>query len=105
MAQFDLTKFLVENKLTNNSKLLKEAVKLADLFQGDKPNPNIVTVPNQHYDDEKMLRYFAERPIRKDGNSVIFSRIGGREGGESRYAIQGDEVIDIITFEDAKKNL
>ena len=84
---------------------INEAVKLSDLFQGDKPNPNIVTVPNQHYNDEKMLRYFAERPSRKDGNYVIFSRIGGREGGESRYEINGDEVMDIISFEDAKKNL
>ena len=102
---FDLKKFLVENKLTSNSKLLKEGVKLDDLFQGDEPNPNIIVVPNQSYDNEEMLRSFALRPSRKDGNSVIFSRIGRKEGGESRYAIKGDEVIDIISFEDAKKNL
>ena len=102
---FDLKKFLVENKLTANSKMINEGVKLDDLFQGDKPNPNIVVVPSQSYKDEEEMRSFALRPSRKDGDSVIFSRIGRKEGGESRYAIEGDEVINIVPLEVAKKNL
>ena len=104
-AQVDAAQGMDEEPKQTLFTPINEAVKLSDLFQGDKPNPDVIVVPVQSYDDEEMLRSFALRPSRKDGNSVIFSRIGRKEGGESRYAIEGDEVINIISFEDAKKNL
>ena len=105
MEQFDLKKFLVENKLTNNSRLLKEAVRLADLFQGDKPNPNAIVVPNMYYKDENELRFNALRPSHIEGEFVQFSQVGNDKKELRQFRIKGNEVEDIISFEDAKKNL
>ena len=104
MDNFDLRKYLAEGRL------LREAVKLSDLFHMGKPKPNVTVVPSQFYKDENAIKSFEMKPkeikrSKEDGDYAFFDGIGDEKKGESRYSIEGDEVVDIITVEDAMKKL
>ena len=101
---FDLKKFLVENKLTENSRHLTEGVALDQIMKGSDVNNEIIVVPAMSYDDEAHAKRHALRPIRKEGNNIIFTPIG-QDGEEKQYAITGGEVADVVLYADAIKRL
>ena len=101
---FDLKKFLVENKLTTNSKLIKEGVALDKLMNGSDVNNDVIVAPAMSYDDEAHVKRHALRPIRKEGSNIIFTAIG-QDGEEKQYAIKGGELPDLVLYTDAIKGL
>jgi len=88
---------------------LNEGIKLDILMKDGKPNDDILVVPNKFYGDEAELTAASLRAkeVKKEEGKkdmMVFSSVGGAQG-DKQYPIEGDEVQDIILFDDAKKKL
>jgi hypothetical protein len=88
---------------------LNEGIKLDILMKNGKPNDDILVVPNKFYKDEAELtaaslraKALKKEEGRKD--MMVFSSVGGARG-DQQFPIEGDEVQDLILFDDAKKKL
>ena len=103
-TNFDLKKFLAENKQAKDTKALNEGVALDQLMNGNDVNNDVIVVPAMSYDDEAHAKRHALRPIRKEGNNIIFTTVG-QDGEEKQYAIKGGELPDLILYTDAIKGL
>jgi hypothetical protein len=96
--------------LINESQILSEGIKLDILMKDGKPNSEILVVPNRFYGSEEELRgaTLRAKEIKKEEgrkDMMIFSNVGGGLRGDQQYPIEGDEVIDIITYDEARKKI
>jgi hypothetical protein len=96
--------------IINESKLISEGIKLDVLIKDGKPNSEILVVPNRFYGSEEELRgaTLRAKEIKKEEGEkdmMIFSNVGGGLRGDQQYPIEGDEVIDIITYDEARKKI
>ena len=88
---------------------LNEGIKLDILMKDGKPNEDILVVPNKFYGDEAELTAASLRAktLKKEEGKkdmMVFANVGGTRG-DQQFPIEGDEVQDIILFDDAKKKL
>jgi hypothetical protein len=88
---------------------LNEGIKLDILMKDGKPNEDILVVPNKFYGDEAELTAASLRAkeLKKEEGQkdmMVFANVGGTRG-DQQFPIEGDEVQDIILFDDAKKKL
>jgi len=95
--------------IINESQLISEGIKLDILMKDGKPNSEILVVPNQHYSNKEELDANTMRPLqikKEEGHKdmMIFTVVG-RKAENQQYFIEGDEVVDIITYDEAKKNV
>lgn len=95
--------------IINESQLVSEAVKLDILMKDGKPNNEILVVPNKSYSNKEELDANTMRPLqikKEEGRKdmMIFTVVG-KKAENQQYPIEGDEVADIITYDDAKKNV
>jgi hypothetical protein len=95
--------------ILTESQLISEGVKLDILVKDGKPNSEILVVPNKRYSDKEELDANTMRPLqikKEEGRKdmMVFTVVG-RKAENQQYPIEGDEVADIITYEDAKKNV
>ena len=71
-TNFDLKKFLAENKQAKDTKTLNEGVALDQLMNGSDVNNDVIVVPAMSYDDEAHAKRHALRPIVKR-EIILFS--------------------------------
>ena len=88
---------------------LNEGIKLDMLMKDGKPNEDVLVVPNKFYGDEAELTAASLRAkaLKKEEGKkdmMVFANVGGTRG-DQQFPIEGDEVQDIILFDDAKKKL
>ena len=88
---------------------LNEGIKLDILMKDGKPNEDILVVPNKFQGDEAELTAASLRAkeLKKEEGQkdmMVFANVGGTRG-DQQFPIEGDEVQDIILFDDAKKKL
>ena len=100
---------ITEAQYHKKVQMLSEVIKLDILMKDGKPNSEILVVPNQFYKNEDELRAHAMRPyeIKKEEgreDKMLFNIVGS-QGGKHQASIKGDEVKDVILFDDAKKKL
>jgi hypothetical protein len=96
--------------LITESQFISEGIKLDVLMKDGKPNSEMLVVPNRFYGDEEELRgatLRAKELKKEEGRKdmMIFSNVGGGLRGDQQYPIEGDEIADIILYDDAKKKL
>ena len=103
-TNFDLKKFLAENKQAKGTKALNEGVALDQVMKGNDVNNDVVVNPSMSYKDEAEAKRLALRPIRREGNKMFFTPIG-MDGEERQYFIKGDEIPDIVLHTDVIKRL
>jgi len=104
-----LAGLITETQYRKKIQILNEGVKLDTLMKDGKPNTEILVVPDQFYKNEDELRAHAMRPyeIKKEEgreDKMLFNIVGS-QGGKHQASIKGDEVKDVILFDDAKKKL
>tara|TARA_R110001592_G_C12710284_1_gene707750 strand:- start:46 stop:366 length:321 start_codon:yes stop_codon:yes gene_type:complete len=81
---------------------LKEAIKLADIMDGDKFKGSVGLVPNVSYrdkaaiDDARMIPSSIEK---EEGNRDKLVLV--KKGKSFTYGIDNGEVADLITYEEA----
>ena len=86
--------------------ILKEAIKLADIMDGDKFKGSVGLVPNVNYrdkaaiDDAKMMPSSIEKEEGYTDKLVLVKR-----GKSFQYSIDNGEVADLITYEEALAKL
>jgi hypothetical protein len=92
--------------IITESQILSEAVKLDVLMKDGKPNSEILVVPNKFYSDKEELDANTMRPFqikKEEGHKdmMVFTVVG-RKAENQQFPIEGDEVADIILYNDAK---
>jgi hypothetical protein len=95
--------------IITESQILSEAVKLDVLMKDGKPNSEILVVPNKFYSDKEELDANTMRPFqikKEEGRKdmMVFTVVG-RKAENQQFPIEGDEVADIILYNDAKSKL
>ena len=95
--------------IITESQILSEAVKLDVLMKDGKPNSEILVVPNKSYSDKEELDANTMRPFqikKEEGRKdmMVFTVVG-RKAENQQFPIEGDEVADIILYNDAKSKL
>ena len=90
-TNFDLRKFIAENKQAKDTKALNEGLALDQVMKGNDVNNDVIVSPAMSYDDEAEVKRLALRPIRREGNKIFFTPIG-MDGEERLYFIKGNEI-------------
>ena len=82
---------------------LNEGVKLASIMDGDKFKGSITLVPNKNYSSKEDLDFNKLTPSAVKGDELELVRGGDRKA--QLYNIKNGVVMDLITYDEALKNL